>query len=133
MLKRQIKKLPYLLLVIFLVFSQTSSVLAAPLPINGNTVITGHAWNPDNQPGIFIDLRNLRYGDQIRIHAWGDGYTYQVMENRRSSPFMAKSVLEHKDSDWVTLLTREDFGEYWGDYGYRRMVGAAMGDVSPSQ
>jgi LPXTG-site transpeptidase (sortase) family protein len=99
----------------------------------GNTVITGHVWNPDNQPGIFIDLKDLSYGEQIRIHAWGDVYTYQVVENRRISPFMAKSVLEHKDSDYVTLLTCEDFGEYWGDYGYRRMVGAILVDISPAQ
>ena len=55
------------------------------------------------------------------------------MENRRISPFMTSSVLEHKESDWVTLLTCEDFGEYWGDYGYRRMVGAMLVDVSPAQ
>jgi len=99
----------------------------------GNTVITGHVWNSDNQPGIFIDLKNLQYGEQVRIHAWGDAYTYQVVENRRISPFMTSSVLEHKESDWVTLLTCEDFGEYWGDYGYRRMVGAMLVDVSPAQ
>ena len=96
----------------------------------GNTVITGHVWNAENNPGIFIDLKQLRYGDQIRIHAWGDVYTYQVVENRRISPFLTEAVFEHKDSDYVTLLTCEDYGEYWGDYGYRRLVGAVLVDVS---
>lgn len=97
----------------------------------GNTVITGHVWNANNQAGIFFDIKSLQYGDQIRIHAWGDVYTYQVVENRRLSPFMSDPVFEHKDSDWVTLLTCEEYGEYWGDYGYRRMVAAVLVDVSP--
>lgn len=97
----------------------------------GNTVITGHVWNADNQPGIFVDLRTLKFGDRVRIHAWGDVYTYQVAVNRRVSPLAPKAILEHKDADWITLFTCESFGEYWGDYGYRRMVQAVLVDVSP--
>ena len=99
----------------------------------GNTVITGHVWNADNSPGIFLNLKSLQYGDQIRIHAWGEIYTYQVTENRRISPNTPGSVLEHKDGDWVTLFTCEGYGEYWGGYGYRRMVQAVLIDISPAQ
>jgi len=96
----------------------------------GNTVITGHVWNEDNQPGIFVDLKDLAYGDQILIHAWGEVYEYQVTANRRVSPLAPKGVLEHKDADWITLFTCEDYGEFWGDYGYRRMVQAVLVRVS---
>ena len=96
---------------------------------SGNTVITGHVWNPDNQPGIFVDLKTLQFGDQIRIHAWGEIYTYQVQTNRLISPYVSKPVLDHKDGDWVTLFTCEEYGQFWGDYGYRRMVQAVLVDV----
>ena len=99
----------------------------------GNTVITGHVWNADNQPGIFADLKSLAYGDQIQIHAWGEVYIYQVTGNRRVSPSAAQVVFEHKEGDWITLFTCEDYGEYWGDYGYRRMVQAVLVDVRPSR
>lgn len=97
----------------------------------GNTVITGHVWNADNQPGIFVDLKTLAYGDEIRIHAWGEIYTYEVTANRRVSPYTPNVVFEHKEGDWITLFTCEDYGEYWGDYGYRRMVQAVLVRVSP--
>jgi len=99
----------------------------------GNTVITGHVWNADNQPGIFVDLRTLSYGDKVRIHAWGEIYTYEVTINRRVSPSTPNVVFEHKEGDWITLFTCEDYGEYWGDYGYRRMVQAVLVDVSPAR
>ena len=97
---------------------------------SGNTVITGHVWNADNSPGIFVDLKSLNYGDIIQIHT-GDGvFSYQVTANRRVSPLAPQAVLEHKDGDWITLFTCEDYGEYWGDYGYRRMVQAVLVDIS---
>jgi len=95
----------------------------------GNTVITGHVWNAENLPGIFVDLKTLNYGDQVRIHTWGKVYTYQITVNRRVSPLAPKVVLEHKDGDWITLFTCEDYGEFWGDYGYRRMVQAVLTKV----
>lgn len=82
-------------------------------------------------PGFFVDLRALKYGDQVRIHAWGDVYTYQVAVNCRVSPLAPKAVLEHTGADWITLFTCESNGEYWGDYGYRRTVQAVLEDVIP--
>jgi len=92
----------------------------------GNTVITGHVWNADNSPGIFVDLKNLRYGDPIYIHAWGKIYTYQVQSNRVVSPFVSRSVLKHRERDWVTLFTCEEYAQYLGEYSYRRVVEAVL-------
>ena len=114
--------------------NQAGYLMGSALPTwSGNTVITGHVWNADNQPGIFVDLKNLKYGEQIRIYAWGEVYIYQVVNNRRISPYTTSAVFEHKDRDWVTLLTCEDYGEYWGDYGYRRVVQAVLVDVRSAQ
>ena len=99
----------------------------------GNTVITGHVWNPDNQPGIFVELKTLRYGDQIHIHSWGEIYTYQVQTNRLISPHVPKSVLDHKEGDWVTLFTCEEYGQAWGDYGYRRMVQSVLVSIKAAE
>jgi len=98
----------------------------------GNTVITGHVWNADNQPGVFLDLKELGYGDLIRIHAWGQVYTYQIQNSRIVSPYVSGTVLEHKGSgDWITLFTCEDYAAFWEGYGYRRMVRAVLVEVSP--
>ncbi len=95
----------------------------------GNTVLTGHVWNADNTPGIFIGLKRLRFGDRILIHAWGDTYTYEVRENRLLRPTDASIALEHKTHDWLTLLTCEDYIPTTGEYRYRRMVRAVLTDV----
>jgi LPXTG-site transpeptidase (sortase) family protein len=92
----------------------------------GNTVITGHVWNADNTPGVFVDLKTLAYGDEIKIHAFGATYVYQVQNSRRISPNVPGPVFEHKDGDWLTLFTCEKFAEYWEDYSYRRMVQAVL-------
>ena len=96
----------------------------------GNTVITGHVWNADNSPGIFVDLKNLRYGDLIYIHAWGKIYTYQVRSNRVVLPFDSRSVLEHREIDWVTLVTCEGYAGQLGEYSYRRVVEAVLTEVT---
>ncbi|MCK4789223.1 MAG: sortase [Desulfobacteraceae bacterium] len=92
----------------------------------GNTVITGHVWNADNQPAVFVDLKDLRYGDQIKIHAWGHVYTYLVQENRLVSPYAPKAILESKELDWVTLFTCEDYSRFREGYSYRRVVQAVL-------
>ena len=97
----------------------------------GNTVITGHVWNADNQPGVFRELRNLAQGDEIRLHAWGMVYTYWVQESRLISSDVPGLVFEHKEGDWVTLFTCEGYAQYLGDYSFRRMVQAQLVEVRP--
>jgi hypothetical protein len=47
----------------------------------GNTVLTAHVWNADNTPGIFANIKTLKYGDRFSIHAFGQEYVYEVREN----------------------------------------------------
>jgi len=92
----------------------------------GNTVLTGHVWNADNTPGIFLGLKRLRFGDAILIHAWGLTYTYTVQENRLLRPNDTAAALEHESRDWLTLLTCEDYTPATSEYRYRRMVRAVL-------
>lgn len=93
----------------------------------GNTVLTGHVWDAYNQPGPFANLKELKYGDQILIHAYGQTYTYEV---RESKTYWAKTavskVFQHEELDWVTLITCETYNPLNGDYFFRRAVRAVL-------
>ena len=92
----------------------------------GNTVLTGHVWEADNTPGIFANLKSLRYGDPLQIYADGQIYTYEVRENRLVEPGNVKTAMKHEELSWVTLLTCESYDAGTGNYAYRRMVRAVL-------
>ena len=92
----------------------------------GNTVITGHVWGADNQPGIFTELKSLKYGDQIQIQAWGKTYTYEVRQNKLVTAGNTKAVLQHEELDWVTLLTCDSYNPNTQTYSFRRAVRAVL-------
>jgi LPXTG-site transpeptidase (sortase) family protein len=94
----------------------------------GNTGITAHVWDADNTPGPFAGLKHLSYGDVVRIHAWGQVYTYEVRANTRVWPSCMGS-LEHETYDWITLLTCESYSEEADTYRFRRVVRAVLVDV----
>jgi len=95
----------------------------------GNSVLTGHVWDADNTPGLFADLKQLRFDDRIYVHAWGQTYVYAVRENRLLAPDQVNVALMHKDHAWLTLITCEGYLPATGDYQYRRMVRAVLVDV----
>jgi sortase (surface protein transpeptidase) len=39
--------------------------------VAGNTAITAHVFDVNNNPGPFAALDDLQYGDQVIVHAWG--------------------------------------------------------------
>lgn len=92
----------------------------------GNTVLTGHVWDADNTPGVFANLKQLKYGDQFKIHAFGQIYTYEVRENKMLTPEDGSNVFKHEELDWVTLLTCEGFNPAKETYTYRRIVRAVL-------
>ena len=95
----------------------------------GNTVITGHVWDAYNQPGPFSELKNLNYGDQIQIEAWGLTYTYEVRESKLVTKKSVNKVLQSEEYDWVTLVTCEFYNPFTGDYLFRRAVRAVLVSV----
>ena len=92
----------------------------------GNTVLTGHVWDANNKPGPFINLKLLKYGEQIKISAFGQVYTYEVRENRPVTVDAVTTVFKHEDQAWVTLITCESYNPITGGYSYRRMVRAVL-------
>lgn len=100
---------------------------------SGNSVITGHVWDAYDQPGIFSDLKTLRYGDHIKIHAYGQVYIYEVRQTKRIAPENVSAALAHEDKAWLTLLTCEEYKFLFQTYQYRRMVRAVLISVVPEK
>jgi LPXTG-site transpeptidase (sortase) family protein len=94
----------------------------------GNTAITAHVWDADNNPGPFVDLGTLQHGDEIIIHAWGLVHTYEVRGVERVRPDDLRA-LPHEDYDVLTLLTCQGFDETKGAYDWRLAVRAVLMDV----
>jgi LPXTG-site transpeptidase (sortase) family protein len=94
----------------------------------GNTVLSAHNVTPDGLPGPFIDLHSLRWDDVIQIHAWGRVYTYAVRGNYLVRPDDVRP-LEHKDHDWVTLVTCQGYDWEAESYAFRRVVQAVLVSV----
>ncbi len=92
----------------------------------GNTVITGHIWTSMNKPGIFLNLNTMRFGDEVRIYAWGSVYTYKVMSNYLVSDTNVSNVMQSETADWLTLLTCDGYDPETGTYAYRRVVRAIL-------
>lgn len=92
----------------------------------GNTVLTGHVWDANNQPGIFVNIKNLQYGDRILIRSGELTYVYEVRENATVDPNDFETVFKHEELDWITLLTCEGFDPSTGQYSQRRMVRAVL-------
>lgn len=96
----------------------------------GNTVLTGHVWNADNTPGIFNQIKKLKYGDRFYIHAFGQTYVYEVRENTwLVGDKNVDKVFKHEEYDWVTLLTCEGYNPLTGNYLFRRIVRAVLVNV----
>jgi LPXTG-site transpeptidase (sortase) family protein len=97
---------------------------------NGNSVLTGHVWDALNRPGPFVHLMDLKYGDQIKIHAFGQVYIFEVTENSKISPLGTSTVFKHAEKPVLTLVTCEDYKEKSETYSSRRMVRAVLVSVT---
>jgi thermitase len=97
----------------------------------GNSVITGHVWDADNSPGSFAAIKQLKYGEQVNIHAWGQIYTYQVRTNQLTLPGNVNLAFQHETNAWVTLITCEDYDPLHNKYLNRRIVRAVLTNISP--
>lgn len=68
----------------------------------------------------------MKYGDEVRVHAFGSVYIFEVRESRTVWPSQSDIVLQHKDRPYLTLLTCEDYDVLSGSYSLRRMVRAVL-------
>ena len=98
----------------------------------GNTVLSGHAYLANGQPGPFAALGALQWGDVIQIDSWGQRYVYEIREVKTVDP-SDQSAFKHEDLDWVTLITCKDFDEAANQYRSRLVVRAVLVRVTQSQ
>jgi len=91
----------------------------------GNTAITAHVWDRDNNPGPFVNLYTLQHGDQVIIHAWWLRHIYEVRDLMQVRPDTLKA-LPHSEYDMLTLITCQGFDESSGEYGWRLAVQAVL-------
>ena len=110
--------------------SSGSCSSSTPATHNGNSVLTGHIWNADNTPGLFANLKQGSYSDQVKLHAFGLVYTYEVCQTQLVSPSAVYTALKHEELSWVTLLICEGFNPHSTQYAYRRMVRAVLVSVT---
>ncbi len=96
----------------------------------GNTVITAHVWDAYNHPGPFAGIRNMKYGDQFAIEAYGKEYVYEVRENQLIQSTDLNEIMQHEEKDWVTLVTCENYNQQQETYTNRRMVRAILVQVN---
>ncbi len=99
----------------------------------GNSVITAHVWDAYNQPGIFYNLKNLQYGDSIKVHAFGQVYSYEVRQSSQIAPNDFSAILKHEDTPWLTLLTCENYQPRSQTYNNRRVVRAVWVGATPDK
>ncbi len=93
---------------------------------DGNSVITGHVYLSNGEPGPFLNIGKLRYGDRLVVHAFGKEYTYEVRSVRTIKSYETATALKHQDRPWITLLTCKGFNEDTGGYDLRTIARAVL-------
>lgn len=95
---------------------------------NGNSVLAAHNYLSNGLPGPFVLLQDLRWGDQILVHAYGETQVYEVrsIETVRSDQ---STVLRHENNSWLTLVTCKSYDEEAGVYRNRVVVRAVEVEV----
>jgi LPXTG-site transpeptidase (sortase) family protein len=101
--------------------------------LSGNTVLTAHVTDANNNLGPFSDIKGMHLGDKIYLHAYGQTFVYQVQENQKILPANISTVFKHEEYDWITLVTCEDYDAKTASYQHRRMVRAVLISVVPEK
>jgi LPXTG-site transpeptidase (sortase) family protein len=95
----------------------------------GNTVLSAHVWSSENLPGVFYNLKSLKYNDTIEITLNGFVYQYSVQSNYYTSESDYDDIFGSKDLDWLTLITCENYDEDNDNYVSRRIIKAVLINV----
>jgi LPXTG-site transpeptidase (sortase) family protein len=97
---------------------------------SGNSVLTGHAYNSNGEPGSFVDLGSLTWDDNVIIESWGQQYIYKVRSvSRWTSPQDGSILTKHEELPWLTLITCRSYDEKINTYRYRIVVRAVLIEI----
>jgi LPXTG-site transpeptidase (sortase) family protein len=94
----------------------------------GNSILTAHNFLANGRPGPFVDLKTLKWGDQVIVEQGGRSYIYEVRSVMRVRPEDLSS-LGHKDYGYLTLITCLGYDAQSESYLYRTIVQAVLVDV----
>lgn len=92
----------------------------------GNSVISAHVYDASGNPGPFVHLSTLQWGDQIIVHAFSQEYVYAVRESILVAPGAISSVIRHEDYPWLTLITCQGYDSTSNSYLFRVVVRAVQ-------
>jgi LPXTG-site transpeptidase (sortase) family protein len=92
---------------------------------SGNSVITGHVYLPNGQPGPFVELKKMGWNDKLVIHVGDKQYVYRVRKVMQVKPDDL-SPLKTESSSWITLVTCQGYDEKTDSYLYRQVVKAEL-------
>jgi LPXTG-site transpeptidase (sortase) family protein len=96
----------------------------------GNSAITAHVYDANGQPGLFNSLGELKWGDEVLVHAYGQAYVYEVRSvEKYVQPDDTSSVFKHENYPWLTLITCKGYDEDSDSYRWRVAVRAVQVDV----
>ncbi|MEW6093931.1 MAG: sortase [Chloroflexota bacterium] len=96
----------------------------------GNSGLTGHVYLANGQPGPFVNLHTMHWGQSVIVHFNGSRYIYKVQTVRRVWPDDL-SALKHAEDPTLTLITCQGYNENDGSYRYRIAVQAVLVDIQP--
>ena len=92
----------------------------------GNSVLTAHVYDVNGEPGLFVNLDQLRWGDQVIVHAWGQSYIYEVRSIKDDVRPDDINAISHEEFPWLTLITCKDYDSENNSYLYRVVVRAVQ-------
>ena len=93
----------------------------------GNSVLTAHVTDSNGLPGPFANLKDLKYGDQIIVHLYGDQYTFEVRNSRLVRPYSGSFAFKHLEGNsYLTLITCQGYNATSDSYRFRRIVRAVL-------
>lgn len=96
----------------------------------GNSALTAHVYDSFGQPGPFVDLHSLKWGDDIIIHFYGQEYVYSVRDVQDYiDPGDTSEVFEHEEMPWLTLITCQGYEEKSDSYRWRIIVKAVQTSI----
>lgn len=91
----------------------------------GDSWLTAHVVGRDGLAGPFGNLKQLGWGDQVEVLAWGDRYIYEVRSVETVAADGQIDAIEDGHT-WLTLITCADYDKASRSYLNRLLVRAVL-------
>lgn len=93
----------------------------------GNSVLTAHVTNANGLPGPFANIKDLKYGDQLIVHLYGQSYIFEVRTSVPVRSGINAYAFQHlEEASYLTLITCQSYDEQTDSYRFRRIVRAVL-------